>query len=147
MLENAEVSIEKAESVKTLKGLPNQNPTVNYQNQVKSFLKSKFKPHQLPNDMVRLVGSVINLINIMRIDLRKLEISLDKDSAKGRGVNTLNLSPYLILIQALIDRRTATVVNFLKRNEAGNKNIKLFLPKEVDVSRIKSHLPNKNVIR
>ena len=146
MLENAEISIEKADSVKKLPGIPSDNPKIQFQNKIKQFLLKSFDQNTLPTDLVRLIGNIEYLIKVLKIDLTEIEDCLDKDSKNGLGVHTLNLSPYLIIVQSIINRKPKKVESFLKSKARGNYNPKIFIPLEVDLKTINNDLSREKII-
>ncbi|GAA4457971.1 hypothetical protein GCM10023092_25490 [Rurimicrobium arvi] len=50
----------------------------------------------------------------------------------GRGTKIKNLSPYLVLLQSIINQKKEVVENYLNNPES--KKFKLILPKELDIS-------------
>lgn len=147
MLENAEVSIEKADSVKSLKGIPSNNPKVQFQNEIKEFLLKHFDRFSLPDDIVRLVGNIETLIKVLNFTISDIEECLVVETAKGFGTNTLNLSPYLIIIQSIINQKTSHVKKVLKKKIRSSYAPKLFIPIEVDTTQIADSLPSEKVVR
>ncbi|MGN6618261.1 MAG: hypothetical protein ACTHJ5_13890 [Ilyomonas sp.] len=143
MLENAEVSIEKASTVKKIRGIPLTNEKVELQNEVKKFLIQNWPEDRLPTDLIRLIDNIINLLKILNLDLTTLEKDLQTEAAQGRGNLTLNLSPYLVVLQTLINQQSSRVNNHIKKD---NKK-KLLIPRELDTSKINAHINGKNVIR
>lgn len=143
MLENAEVSIEKASNMKKISGIPITNEKVEIQNQVKKFLLSQWAENRLPMDLIRLIDNVIQLLKTFNLDLKILENDLLEETKQGRGNLTLNLSPYLVILQTLINQQTNTVNNHIKKD---NKK-KILIPQEIDITKIIANIDGKNVIR
>lgn len=146
MLENAEVSIEKATSLKRLPGLPYDNPKVQSQNRIKSFVLKHFSASKLPKDLVRLIGNIENLTKKFNLNLDHLEKYLEDETAKGAGTKTLNLSPYLIILQSIINQNPKTIKSFMKRKSSPNYNPKLFLPSELDLTKIEDSIVSDKII-
>ncbi len=142
MLENAEVSIEKALNIKRVVGIPLTNEKVTSQNRIKKFLVSYWTDEALPKDLIRLIDNIINLLKMLDLSLEVLEESLLEEIKQGRGNLTLNLSPYLILLQTLINQQSLKVNNYIKKD---NKK-KILIPKEIDTSKIIDNIYGKNVI-
>jgi len=148
MLENAEVSIEKANKLKKLPGLPTSNYKVQFQNEIKEFILKHFVNSILPNDLVTLINNIEYISKkIFHMDLNEIEDCLIADTAKGRGTNTLNLSPFLIVLQSIINEKPKKVNAFMKRRSRGKYNPKLFLPKEIDTSKIDKNIVEDKIIR
>ncbi|MEP2239035.1 MAG: hypothetical protein ABJI22_11790, partial [Maribacter sp.] len=146
MLENAEVSIEKASTLKRLPGLPYDNPRVQSQNKIKTFVLKHFLPSRLPQDLVRLIGNIEYLMKTFNLDLDKLEKYLETETLKGAGTKTLNLSPYLIILQSIINQNPRIVKSFMTRRSSKNYNPKLFFPAELDLTKIKGSIVADKVI-
>lgn len=143
MLENAEVSIEKASNIKKVAGIPLTNEKVEIQNHVKRFLLSYWNDDALPKDLIRLIDNVIQLLKILDLKLKVLEEGLLEEIKDGRGNLTLNLSPYLILLQTLINQQSAKVNNYIRKDSKR----KVLIPAEIDITKIIENIKGKNVIR
>jgi len=143
MLENAEISIEKASKTKRIPGIPLTNEKINIQNQVKKFLLQNWTQDKLPKDLIRLVDNIIQLFKNINIDLKILETDLIEENKQGRGSNILNLSPYLIILQTLINQQSGKINNYLKKDSKS----KLLIPVEIDTTKIKENITGKNVIK
>jgi len=144
MLENAEVSIEKANSIKRLPGIPRNNKEVTFQNEIRNFILSYWKSNLLPQDLVRLINNIQSIIKQLTIELTEIRQALDLENASGRGIYTLNLPPYLIILQSIINQKTSKIQQFLKRPHKSNSQFKLFIPKELDTTLIKKELASSN---
>lgn len=146
MLENAEISIEKASSVKKLPGLPFDNPKIKFQNEIKEFILKNFEEDKLPKDLVRLINNLEHLLKTLKMSLQEIQVCLIDDKEAGLGTNTLNLSPFLIILQSIINQNKQKVISFLKKpvNERYKEHI--FIPSEVNTSSISDFLPNEKII-
>lgn len=143
MLENAEVSIQKASTLKKMSGLPVSNEKVFKQNEIKKFILTYWNKERLPQDLIRLIDNINQLLKILNIDLNVLEGCLLEETNQGRGKNVLNLSPYLIIVQSLINQQPSKISNYLKKDS----KYKILIPKEVDVTKIATDVNGKNAIR
>ncbi|MGG6230979.1 hypothetical protein [Tenacibaculum sp. SDUM215027] len=148
MLESAEVSIEQAGKLDVISGLPKENKRIKKQESVKRMLNKYFSEVFLPSDMIRLIDNIINLMGILDLELKDLESCLLEENKVNRGSKTVNLSPYLIFLQSIINQKEEVVVAFLKKDFSQVRGTyKIFLPKEVDVSKIREDvLRSNNVI-
>ncbi len=143
MLENAEVSIEKAYSIKKIPGLPLTNEKVEYQKKVQKLLIDFWEVDRLPKDLIRLVDNVIQLLKTLDISIEVLESDLKQEAKQGRGNLILNLSPYLSILQTIINLQTLKIKSYLNKD----KKNKILIPNEIDVSKILDCIDGKNVIR
>jgi hypothetical protein len=89
----------------------------------------------LPSDKKRLAENVDNLVHSLEIDLKTLRDILERETEGGRGVKILNLSPYGIIIQSLLNQEGDKIVKFLSSDDKNNK-FKIYLHKELDFSSI-----------
>ena len=104
MLEHAEISIDEIENIKESVMLTKSNKKIKQLNRVKTFLTHNWENEALPNDLVRLSDSICYLLKQLQTDISTLQTFLDKESECGRGTKTLNLSPYLIILQTIINQ-------------------------------------------
>tara|TARA_B110000908_G_C10257885_1_gene456886 strand:+ start:2937 stop:3914 length:978 start_codon:yes stop_codon:yes gene_type:complete len=146
ILENAEVSIEKASTLKRLPGIPNNNQKVQFQNDIKEFVLKCFSKAKLPSDLVRLINSIEHLMKVLFMALEDIEYCLIEDTKSGAGVKTLNLSPYLIILQAIINQNPKKIISFMKRKPRGKRIPRIFLPSEIDTSKIATSLNIDKII-
>lgn len=143
MLENAEVSIEKASTMKKISGIPLTNEKVETQKRVKDFILANWTEDRLPRDLIRLIDNIIQLLKIFNLELDTLKSDLLEETNAGRGAAILNLSPYLSILQTLINRQTIKVNNHIKKDN----NKRILIPEEIDVTKIIDNIEGKNVIR
>jgi ppGpp synthetase/RelA/SpoT-type nucleotidyltranferase len=143
MLENAEISIEKASNLKKISGIPLTNEKVEAQKRVKKFILANWSNDKLPKDLIRLVDNIIKLLKYLNLDLGTLEIGLADETKQGRGNLTLNLSPYLVILQTLINQEPAKVNGHIRKDN----NKKILIPQEIDISKIIENIDGANVIR
>ena len=142
MLENAEVSIEKVKRIKQLPGLPLDNDITIRQKEVKQFLVKNWDESNLPHDLIRLIDNIINLLKIFFISLEHLQEILDVETNSGKGRSITNLTPYLILIQCLINQETKAFIKFLRSSSSK----KILITKELDLSLVKDYISVSNTI-
>ena len=148
MLENAEVSIEKANKLKKLPGLPTNNYKVQFQNEIKAFILKHFNKSILPHDLVTLINNIEYISKkIFHMNLSEIEDCLTADTTKGGGTNTLNLLPFLIILQSIINEKPKKVISFMKRRTNARYSPKLFLPKEIDTTKIDQNIVEDKIIR
>ncbi len=136
LLENAEVSIEKAGSLKRLPGLPENNLEMSKLNAVKDFLVRNFEEHQLPTDMFRLTNTTKSLLECFEISLKKAQVMLDREKTNNRGVHLVNLPPYMIILQSILFHYKTKFTRFLK--SGCSKRTRIFLTRELDINRVES---------
>ncbi len=144
MLENAEISIARAEKLKKVRGLPNANIKVQTQNEIRDFILKNWSPESLPNDHLRLIDNIATFSKGVHINLIDLQELLDREKKLGRGTLTLNLTPYLIIVQSVINQAPHKIKSALSNK---NSSFAVFIPKEIEVNQIADLLPHKRIIR
>ena len=135
MLEQAEISISGVDALSNMDELSKQNYESIRQNEVMTFLIESFPKENLPTDLLRLSNNVINLLYFFRIELSDLKGIVLDENKLGRGTQLLNLSPYGIIIQSIINQKKSLVEAGFKNNN--NKKVKgFYIPLEIDLSNI-----------
>lgn len=129
MLEHAEISIERAEDLATtdILGL-NTNEFASLQ-EIIDFLAKHWPASALPTDRCRLASTVSELLRRLEIGLPLLDACLQAETAAGHGARTLDLSPYGVLIQSLLNQKPE-VFEKLRRKNPEDK-FRVFLPREI----------------
>ncbi|MCT4629060.1 hypothetical protein [Winogradskyella sp.] len=145
MLENAEISIGNATQIEEVRGLPTNNRKIKKQNLIKSFIHANWPPERLPENEMRLVDNIEQLTSQFHIEIKDLQILLNEEAKEGKGYNSLNLSPYLAIIQTLINKESIAFVNFLRIKRKRNYPKKILIPsKELDFTYIDYKLFEKS---
>jgi hypothetical protein len=135
MLEQAELSISGVEALSKLPELAKDNRESQSLNSIKTFLVAVFTPESLPSDLLRLSGIVNDVLKVFKIDLDRLRSMIEAETAVEKGSKTLDLSPYGIIIQSIINQNPDLFENVFK---TGN-NIrakKILLPPEISLNKI-----------
>ncbi len=134
MLEQAELAISGIENLVTCAEVSKDNKESFRLKKILSFYKKHFDPSVMPADIVRLCKNTNDLLNALPISIADLERVLKNESKVGKGIHTKNLSPYLIIVQSLINQEAAMMTNFL--NTVHSPYFKLLITKELDTSRL-----------
>jgi hypothetical protein len=135
MLEQAEISISGADALSKLPELAKQNYESKSLNEAKAFLISVFPAESLPFDLLRLSTIVNDLLKAFEISLPILKEIIEAENALHRGAETLNLSPYGIIIQSIINQKPAFVEKVFKSGYKFRAK-GIFLPSEVSLNKI-----------
>ena len=130
MLEHAEISMDEIENIKESVMLTKSNKKIKQLNRVKTFLTHNWENEALPNDLVRLSDSICDLLKQLQTNISTLQTFLDKESDCGRGTKTLNLSPFLIILQTIINQNPQKINDFLFNQKSKDK---IIIPSELDV--------------
>jgi ppGpp synthetase/RelA/SpoT-type nucleotidyltranferase len=131
MLEHAEVSIGEAERLAdcvSLKKTDRKSERIS--NAIRALNELWPENKALPQDKKRLAENVDNLIHNIGIDLNKLKSVLKEETRIGKGLNILNLSPYCIIIQSLLNQESGKMINYITGD---SHSFKIFLPQELDL--------------
>lgn len=130
ILEQAEISISGAESLSLLPELAKDNRESIKLNKVIDFISTTFSAEMLPADIIRLSKIVDDTITNFDIKLSKLTKIIEAETIASRGTKTLNLSPYGIIIQSIINQEPSVFVNAFKHSHKIKTN-RIFIPSEV----------------
>jgi hypothetical protein len=129
LLENAEMALSDAELLSEAKILQKSDDRLNKLNNIMHFYRENWDTSLLPNDMRRLAENTRDLLGYLYKDLDWLITIIELETAAGRGSNIMNLSPYWIVVQSIIEKMGWDT--FLKKinktlndkNKHGKKNI------------------------
>ncbi|MCK8491768.1 hypothetical protein M0L20_07880 [Spirosoma sp. RP8] len=133
MLEQAEIMISGIEKVIDVPEIFKENSATKDQNKIIEMFKELFPLEELPNDLNRLSKITYELIKNIPINQNELRAVIKTESDLGRGIHLKNLSPYLILIQCLINQKPGKFQEFIIKP---NQRYKVLLTAELDISKI-----------
>lgn len=146
MLESAEVSIELASGINKLPGLPETSDEVERQCAVREFLIDTWPQEMLPSDLLTLTKKLDAFMNVVQMRLGELRTIMETETNAGRGVQLLNLSPYLAILQSIILQSPDTIKKYIDCVENNSRLPRLFLPREIDMGTL-SDLPITHLVR
>lgn len=135
-LEQAEVAISGVEALSKVSELSKETKEIKKINRVLKLLYKHFKKEDLPNDKRRLAQNVINLLTLLKIDLSTFDELLAKDTISGSGTNLRNLSPYMIVIQAIYNQKPDILNEFLSSKV--KEKTKLLITPELNLKLVDS---------
>ena len=127
MLEHAEISIKEIECIKDSDLMQNNVENFRKQNDIKIFYKRNWDPDRLPEDMIRLTKTTHNLLKMLKLNIPKLQSMLDEESQANKGVKTLDLSPFFVVVQTIINQKPSKFQNFTT-----SQNEKIAIPPEIE---------------
>ena len=132
MLEHAEVSIAEAHKLTDSATLSRtDNDSISLKETIVE-IKSRWSEAQLPKDVRRLAENIRLLAKRLRVEAAELWEIVDEATEGGRGVQTLNLSPYGSVIDALLRKKGPSLFDPLL-NSRWPKH-PMFVPGEIDLS-------------
>lgn len=102
MLEHAELSIERFDSLASSNIIAKEYQVYVEAHRIISALRKRFNPAALPKDLQRLALAINEALMALGVTADECMECLDKDTAAGRGVKELNLSPYSIVLQSVL---------------------------------------------
>lgn len=142
MLEHAELSINEVTTISKSYNVNKKNDEVEQLLQINEFIKKSWDPDKLPTDMIRLSRNIKYLLKELNLSLDYLKEIISKETSEGRGTKTTNLSPYLTVIQSIINQKPENIVEHLKKQR---KKIKLLITpeierKKIDFNKVNCHL-------
>ena len=129
MLERAETSIQEANKLSKAKSLKKANWRIDQISSIINLINDFWDPGLLPRDKKRLAENIHNLIKQIDVDVSALRKILEKETEHGRGANTLNLSPYAVIIQSLFNQKKTAMHKYLTGR--AKPYFKVYLPREI----------------
>ncbi|CAN7586494.1 hypothetical protein [Pararhizobium sp. LjRoot238] len=133
MLEHAELSIERFESLAGSQIIAKEFDDFVGIHEIIVQLRSRFVPAALPKDLQRLAKVIGSALRTLGVTVEQCMKYLDEESNIGRGVNELNLSPYSIVIQAVLARHSFKVADLLSKAAKSRYFRPIRLSKSVNV--------------
>lgn len=132
MLEQVEVTISGVKNLINQPEILKDTKETLQQKKILSFYSSIFEKEDLPDDIVRLCKNTNEFLKAFNLQIEELVEIVDKESKSGRGPYLKNLSPYLLIIQSVINQQPSVIQRFL--NFKDEKKFKLVLPKELNLN-------------
>lgn len=130
MLEHAEVSIYEVGSIAQSSALNKSDQTCLKINKIIKLLNYIWEPADLPHDKKRLAENIHCLLSAVCLSTNDLKNLLIKEMDEGRGPRLLNLSPYAIIVQTLINTVPEKMIFFFNCNKS---KFKLYIPEELQI--------------
>ena len=129
MLEHAELSIQEAERLAESPSLNKENRHIADVRKIIVLLKEHWEEDTLPEDTRRLAENVSNLLNAVRVKIRKLNNILKVEKETMGGTLPVNLSPYAVIVQSLLRQESRKMSELLT---AENGRFKVLIPSEIE---------------
>jgi len=127
LLENAEMALSEAEHLSKSKLLQKSDDQSDKLNNIMEFYRNSWDKELLPKDLKRLAENTQDLLSYLSKDLYWLKNIIESETEKGRGSKIMNLSPYWIVVQSIIENMGwesfLRTVNKKLKDRRGNKNI------------------------
>lgn len=127
ILEQAELTISGVNNLINMPEVLKENYDTIRQKKIVEFYKFFFSLEDLPKDIVRLCKNTDDLLKAFNLKIEDLKKILEKENNEGRGINQKNLSPFLLIIQSVINQQPNIIEKFL---EVENR-YKIIFPKEL----------------
>jgi ppGpp synthetase/RelA/SpoT-type nucleotidyltranferase len=131
MLEQAEVAISGVNNLINLPEVLKDNPETSLYKKILAFYKEFFNKEELPVDIVRLCKNTSELLTALNIRITDVRAILTAENNAGRGTNYKNLSPFLLILQSIINQRPSLIQDYA--NSEPSKKFKIIFPKELQI--------------
>jgi hypothetical protein len=129
MLEHAELVIEEVEPLAGAQALAKTDVRTEEVSLLIEAIKERWPNERLPTDVKRLAENILTALRCFSAIPSEFGQLIDAESEQGRGVRSLNLSPYSATIQALVMQKADRLNAFLKKSDRS----RLAVPAEIDV--------------
>ena len=130
MLEQAEVSIQQAETLAMSTALAKADRRTAAIKKGITLVKAQWGIDELPKDVRRLATNITDLIEALQLEIDRLEEVLNDGKAQRAGAHPSNLSPYATVVQYLFDAEKDRMVSLLK---SAKGRTKILIPKEIEL--------------
>jgi hypothetical protein len=130
MLEHAEIAIQEAEALSATALLKKTDSETRDIGEILALLDTTWPPGLLPDDKTRLAINIHTLLRALRLTKNELGTVLQEEANQGRGKHTLNLSPFCIVVQSLLNREPARMLELLLSERVKRK---LMIPQEIQL--------------
>ena len=132
MLEHAEASISAVKSISLANQPARSDHDTRSKQEILVWLRQTWPADSLPRDTVRLAECVQSLLKTLGIEFKQLRLWLDSASKAGKGVKTLNLSPFGAIVSSVLEHADGlkALKDLAKRNRPVGKQI--LVPKELE---------------
>jgi hypothetical protein len=133
-LEQAEVTISGVNRLIELAEVSKDSyETIELKN-ILDFYRTIFQPEDLPRDIIRLCKNTKSLLYSLHLNVEEVKDILINENGIGKGTNLKNLSPYLLVLQSIINQKKDVVERFINSTYSKQNRQKLIIPKELDIS-------------
>ncbi len=143
ILEHAEISIQEADMLAESDGLKKTNQRNEGLRKTIALVKELWSDELLPQDVRRLAQNINDLCEACDVDTAALRDILDKERAAGRGPLMLDLSPFGVVVQALLQRRPDQLIRVLS---PPLRKQKVVLPSEIELPASVDHATWVNAV-
>jgi len=113
MLEHAEVSIERAESLSSSVIVNRNDKTTRDLHEVIELVRDCWPTERLPHNIKRLGENILEVLDRLRLNCERLKEILDLEVTAGRGPRSLNLTPYGVILQAILTHERSRFDNYV----------------------------------
>lgn len=133
MLEHVEMVIYNIYEIKDKVRLPATNRETEALKKIKEFLEASWGPDMLPDDMITTSRGIKRLIEELDVDIAEVRRYVREETDARRGTEILDLSPFFIILQSIINRAPEKIRGFMSGEDTGYR---IPLPPEVDLGAI-----------
>ncbi len=130
MLEHAETSIQEAKKLSKSVSLKRTDDISQRISAIIVLVNDLWPAVSLPRDRKRLAENIDALIRNVGVSMQELKDILMTEMDLGRGPKTLNLSPYSIVVQSLLNQKTRDMIGYLT---GGSRKFRIYIPIELNL--------------
>jgi ppGpp synthetase/RelA/SpoT-type nucleotidyltranferase len=132
ILEGAETSILSAQALKSAPNINLQDGKTSQQKEIITAVTKLWEQSDLPDNITRLAQTIYDLMKAVNIHLDEVVKCVNAETGVGRGVNTKNLPPYLIIIQSLINSNNTSFKKYVTTKKP-ERAFKILIPSEIEI--------------
>lgn len=139
-LEQAELMISSVPALSASEELSITSKSYETMNEIITFLKESWDAEHLPNDIKRLALNIEHLMHELGLALDDIRGVIDKENEDGRGVNSLNLSPYLSVVQGIFNQFPEKINEYY---DIRKNNPKIFVTEDINTDMVDFKITKK----
>lgn len=141
MLEQAEITIQGAESLSSLGSLARENEETTILRRVIELVKATWEPDQLPQDVRRLASNILAALKASDVSVDRWGELLSQETS--RGPLPLSENPYQVTIRLLLQHERSAVERFANKTK---KVPKIVIYRSAETPQWISALPQRNFL-
>jgi ppGpp synthetase/RelA/SpoT-type nucleotidyltranferase len=131
MLENAEITINEADQLSMSPSIKKTNSETQKIRKIIEVIREAWQGKtSLPKNLKLLASNLKVVLDKLDLKPNDLKVILEAETKENLGVNSLNLSPFGVVVQSLFNQRPE-LMNALLTSEDGK--FSLYLHKEIDL--------------
>lgn len=146
MLEHAELSIEQFGNLAGSQIIAKDHDEYTSISKIIAEIQSIWDASALPADLQRLAQAVRSAARLLQVKIDDVFASVKADTLAGAGARNLNLSPFGVIVQCILQNHQIDVNTVLESVQKKKRFDKIMIPKLIDIPGHLSPLHGKVIV-